>query len=248
MHESASKENIQRERRKPSLRSVAAVLVLGISPAVSLAQGTATFSGEAVALKASVAGISLDLGDTGALPSSGGNLSASLASVNVAGIASADALKSSASGSGSSSQSQSTLADVNLLNGLVAATTVKSNSSASCSNGQASASGNAQLVGLTVAGQSILASNPNLVISLPGGISVIINQQTSSTGGTSRFGSMTVNALHVTGPSIDIVVASAESDINCSRLQGYSERVRVKRGAGVAKAQAPAHPLDNRST
>jgi hypothetical protein len=121
-------------------------------------------------LKASVVGISLDLADTGALPSSGGNLSTSLATVNVAGIASADALKSSTSGSGSSSQSQSTLADVNLLNGLVAATAVKSNTSATCSGGQASVSGNAQLVGLTVAGQSILVSNPNFSISLPGGI------------------------------------------------------------------------------
>ena len=193
---------------------LAAVLVLGVSPAVSLAQGTTTFSGEAIALKASVLGISLDLGDTGPLPSSGGNLSTSLASVNVAGIASADALKSTASGSGSSSQSQSTLADVNLLNGLVTANTVKSNSSASCSGSTASTSGSAELVGLTVAGQSILVSNPNLSISLPGGISVIINQQTSSSGGTS--GSMTVNALHVTGPSLDIVVGSARSDITCS--------------------------------
>ena len=193
---------------------LAAVLVLGLSPAVSLAQGTTTFSGEAVALNASVLGVSLDLGDTGALPSSGGNLSTSLASVNVAGIASADALKSTASGSGNSSQSQSTLADVNLLNGLVTATTVTSNSSATCSGSTASTSGNAQLVGLTVAGQSILVSNPNLSISLPGGISVIINQQTSSTGGTS--GSMTVNALHVTGPSIDIVVASSKSGITCA--------------------------------
>ena len=103
---------------------------------------------------------------------------------------------------------------VNLLNGLITATFVKSNSSATCSGSQASVRGNAQLVGLSVAGQAILVSNPNLSISLPGGISVIINQQTSSSGGTS--GSMTVNALQVTGPSIDIVVASTQSGITCS--------------------------------
>ena len=188
--------------------------LLAFSTAASFAQGTTTFSGEAVALKANVVGVSLDAADTGPLPSGGGNLSTSLASVNVAGIASADALRSSTSGSGTTSQSQSTLLDVNLLNGLVAATAVRSNSSATCSNGQATTSGNAELVGLTVAGQPILSSNPNLSISLPGGISVIINQQTSSSGGTS--GSVTVNALHVTGPSIDIVVASAQSDITCS--------------------------------
>jgi hypothetical protein len=167
-----------------------------------------------VALKANAAGVSLALADTEALPSSGGNLSTSLASINVAGIAVAGTLSSSTSASGTTGQSQSTLQDVNLLNGLVAATAVKSNSSATCSNGQASVSGNAELVGLTVAGQAILVSSPNLSISLPGGISVIINQQTSSSGGTS--GSMTVNALHVTGPSIDMVVPFAQSDITCS--------------------------------
>ncbi len=168
--------------KRTSTIAICLTVLLAFSPLITFVQSTTTFSGEAVALKANAVGISLALADTGALPSSGGNLSTSLASVNVAGIASADTLSSSTSGSGS--------------------------------GGQASTSGNAQLVGLTVAGQSIVVSNPNLSISLPGGISVIINQQTSSSGGTS--GSITVNALHVTGPSLDIVVASAQSDITCS--------------------------------
>lgn len=200
--------------KRTSMIAVCLAAILAVSPTLTFAQSTTTFSGEAVALKANALGVSLALADTGALPSSGGNMSTSVASANVAGIASADALKSATSGSGSSSQSQSTLLDVNLLNGLVAAATVTSGSSATCSGGTASVSGNAQLVGLTVAGQSILVSNPNLSISLPGGISVIVNQQTSSSGGNA--GSITVNALHVTGPSIDVVVASAQSDITCS--------------------------------
>lgn len=200
--------------KRTSLIAICLTALLAVRPAAIFAQGTTTFSGEAVGLKANALGISLALADTGALPSSGGNLSTSVASVNVAGIASANTLKSSTSGSGTASQSQSTLQDVNLLNGLVAATVVQSNSSATCSSGQASVSGNAQLVGLTVAGQSIVVSNPNLSISLPGGISVIVNQQTSSSGGNA--GSITVNALHVTGPAIDIIVGSAQSDITCS--------------------------------
>jgi hypothetical protein len=122
------------------LAGLATVLTFG--PRATFAQAATTFSGQAVALRASVVWVSLALSDTGALPSGGGSLSTSLASVSVAGIASADLLSSSTSGSGSSSQSQSTLADVNLLNGLVTATVVKSNSSASCSNGQASFLGN----------------------------------------------------------------------------------------------------------
>lgn len=201
-------------KKNSSMTAISLAAVLVLSPAVSFAQSATSFSGEAVGLKASAAGISLDLADTGQLASSGGSLNTSVASVSVAGIAAAEALRSATTGSGSSSQSQSTLADVNLLNGLVAATAVKSNSSATCSGSSANVSGSAQLVGLTVAGQSIVVTNPNLSISLPGGISVIMNQQTSSSGGSS--GSITVNALHLTGPGIDIVVASAQSDITCS--------------------------------
>jgi hypothetical protein len=66
-----------------------------------------------------------------------------------------------------------------------------------------------------VAGQSIAVS-PNLSLSLPGGISVIVDQQTSSSSGANS-GSITVNALHITGPAgLDIVVASAHSDITCA--------------------------------
>jgi hypothetical protein len=201
--------------KKLSLIAICLTAVLVFSPAASFAQATTTtFSGEAVALKANAAGITLALSDTGALPSGGGNLSTSVASINVLGLASADALKSTASGSGSSSQSQSSVTNLSLLGGLVAADVVKSNSSATCSSSQASVSGNAELVGLVAAGQSIVVSNPNLAISLPGGISLIVNEQTRSSGGNA--GSITVNALHVKGPSIDIVVGSAQSGITCS--------------------------------
>ena len=202
------------DRKRTALMGIGLTTMLAVSPRVSFAQTTTTYSGEAAALKASApAGISLALADTGPLPSNGGNLSTSVANVNVAGVASAHTLSSSASASGTSSQSQSTVQDVNVLNGLVAATGVKSSASATCSGGQASVSGNAQLIGLTVAGTPILVSTPNLSISLPGGISVIVDQRTSSSGGNA--GSTTVNALHVTGPGIDIVVASAQSGITC---------------------------------
>ncbi len=193
---------MQMVTKNNSTIAICLAAISAFSPIASFAQATATFSGEAVALRANALGISLALSDTGALPSSGGNLSTSLASVNVSGLASADALKSTASGSGTTSQSQSSVASLNLLGGLVTADVVKSNASATCSGSQASVSGNAELVGLVAAGQSIVVSNPNVAISLPGGISLVVNEQTSSSGGNT--GSMTVNALHVKGPSIVI--------------------------------------------
>jgi len=195
---------------KNSTIAISLMTILTLGPAVGLA---ATYSGEAAALKASALGINVALADTGPLPSGGGNLKTSLASVSLLGLASADALSSTTSGSGTSSQSQSSIANLNLLGGLVAADVVKSNSSASCSGSTAAATGNSEIVGLVAAGQPVLVSNPNLAISLPGGITLRINEQTSSSGGSA--GSMTVNGLHVTGPGIDIVVASAHSDITC---------------------------------
>ena len=186
------------------------------SPLAGFAQTATSYSGEGTALKLTApAGISLVAGDTGALPSSGGNLSTSALSVNVLGLASADALKSTASGSGTTSQATSQAAHVSLLGGVIAADVVKSNTSATCSGSTASTSGTAQIVNLVVAGQSVAVSNPNLSLTLPAGISVVVNQQTSSSSGANS-GSITVNALHVTGPAgLDIVVASSQSDITC---------------------------------
>lgn len=198
--------------KKSTMIAAFLTAILAVGPAISFAQAT-TFSGEAVALKASALGVSLSLADTGALPSGGGNLSTSLASINVLGLASSDTLRSTSSGSGTTSQSQTSVQSLSLLGGLIAADVVKSNTSATCSGTTASVTGNAEIIGLTAAGQSIAVSNPNLAVSLPGGISLVVNQQTSSSGGNS--GSITVNALHVTGPSIDIVVASAGSGITC---------------------------------
>jgi hypothetical protein len=206
-------ENMQMNPKKHSMIAISLMAILASSPVVTLAQASNTFSGQAVALRASAVGLALALSDTGALPASGGNLKTSLASVNVLGLVSADVLSSATSGSGSSSQSQSSVANLSLLGGLVAADLVKSNSSATCTSGQAAVTGSSELVGLVVAGQPVLTVNPNVAISLPGGISVIVNEQTSSPSGNT--GAMTVNALHVTGPSIDIIVASAHSDITC---------------------------------
>ena len=78
--------------RKNSMMAACLTAILAFSPVASFSQATTTFSGEAVALKANALGISLALSDTGALPARGGNLSTSVASVNVLGLASADAL------------------------------------------------------------------------------------------------------------------------------------------------------------
>src|SRR5260370_22709415 len=141
---------MQMNANKNSTITIAICLIasLVVCPVGSFGQAATTFSGEAVAVRASAAGISLAVSDTGPLPASGGNLKTSVGSVSVLGLVSADVLSSATSGSGTSSQSQASIANVILLGGLVAADLVNSNSSATCSSGQAAGTGKSKLVHL----------------------------------------------------------------------------------------------------
>jgi len=193
--------------------AVCLVVALTLSPLIGLAQGTTTYSGQATALKATALGISITLADTGPLPSTGGSITRDLANINVAGLIMATALHSATSGSGNSSQSNTHIANLSILS-LLKATGVSTSTTATCNGSTASTTGDTQFAMLTVAGQQILNANPNTAISLPGGISVIVNEQTSS-GDGGNTAQTTVNALHITTPVADVVVGSSHSDITC---------------------------------
>jgi hypothetical protein len=136
-----------------------------------------------------------------------------LLNLNVLGLATVGLLQGSTSGSGDQSTSSASLVSVSVPIIGLTADVVKSQSTAQCSGTTPSVSGSSELLNVTLLGLPISAPMPNVAITLPGGISVLLNEQTSSVSGNQ--GSMTVNAIHVTGPGIDIVVASAESDITC---------------------------------
>jgi hypothetical protein len=197
----------------PRLAVAVAAAIAAVTFGVASAQAATSYSGHARPLSVSAFGASVSVGDTGALPSSGGSLSASLTNLNVLGLASVGLLQGTTSGSGSQSTSQASLANVSASIVGVSADLVKSQSTAQCNGTTPSVSGSSQLVNVTVLGLPVSAPTPNVSIVLPGGISVILNEQKSTVNGNQ--GSMTVNAIHVTGPGIDLVVASAESDITC---------------------------------
>jgi hypothetical protein len=193
---------------------LATVFALAAAIAASTASAQATsYSGRARPLSVAAFGVGVGIGDTGPLPSSGGSESASLTNVNLLGLASVGLLQGTTSGSGDQSTSQASLVTVSIPIAGLQADIVKSQATAQCNGAMPSVSGSSDLVNVTVLGMPISAPFPNVTVTLPGGISVILNEQTSSTSGSQ--GSMTVNAIHVTGPGTDIVVASAESDITC---------------------------------
>jgi hypothetical protein len=199
---------------RKSSRFILFLAVLVAATAGATNAGAATgYSGQARPLSVSAFGAGISVGDTGALPSSGGSQSASLTNLNVLGLATVGLLQGTTSGSGDQSASSASLVSVSVPIIGLTADVVKSQTSATCSGTTPSVSGSSQLVNVTLLGLPISAPTPNVAIRLPGGISVLLNEQTSSVNGNQ--GSMTVNAIHVTGPGIDIVVASAESDITC---------------------------------
>jgi hypothetical protein len=194
---------------------VAAVLALAAAISASAASAApSSYSGQARPLSVSAFGVAASIGDTGPLPSSGGSQSASLTSVNLLGLVSVGLLQGTTSGSGDQSTSQASLVSVSIPTIGLTADVVKSQTTAQCNGTTPSVSGSADLVNVTLLGMPIAVPMPNVSLTAPGGISVVLNEKKSSTSGSE--GSITVNAIHVTGPGTDIVIAGAESDINCA--------------------------------
>jgi hypothetical protein len=193
---------------------VATVLALAAAISASTASAQATsYSGHARPLSVSAFGLAASVGDTGPLPASGGSQSAALTNLNVLGLVSVGLLQGTTSGSGDEATSQASLVSVSVAS-LLTADVIKSQTTATCNGTTPSVSGSSDLVNVTVLGLPVAAPMPNVSLVVPGGISVVLNEQIRSTSGSQ--GSITVNAVHVTGPGIDVVIASAESDINCA--------------------------------
>lgn len=203
--------------RLPSATALAFILACAVAISPASAQPATTFSGQATAVRASIVGINLTFADTGPLPASGGSERVSFVGLAIPGLLTTGALNASTQGRGNHSRSRSSVGDVELnLPGLaLGADALRSEAEASCQGGEPQVDGSSDIAGLTLNGQPIVfVGLPNVVIPLPLGFSVALNEQTSSTSG--NHGEMTVNAVHVTGLGIDVVLASSKADIDCA--------------------------------
>jgi hypothetical protein len=196
------------------------------------AAGATTFSGRATVLNATVLGINTTLGDTGPLPSSGGAEEASLIDANVPGLLTAEVLDASTVGQGNRSAAEASVAAVTLTvaGNTIGAELLMARAQASCGPGGASVSGSSEIVGLVVNGQPVVVSGaPNQTISLPGGGTIIIDEQDTSTSG-----SITVNAVHVIVPGVaDVIISSAHADITCGTGTGCAANDFVTGGGFI---------------
>src|SRR2546427_900949 len=203
--------------RKTSIPALSIILLPILSSGVAHADSTTAtgFSGRAIGVSVTAPLVgTLTLADTGPLPSQGGELDATVLTVNTQ-YAQADVLLSVTMGFDQTAKSEAAVADVTLLPGTsnqVTADFVRSQAVATCSG----ASGSSELVNLKAAGQTITGhGQPNHALTIPGVLTLVINEQTNSSAG--RTNSITVNAIDLkTVDGIQVIVSSAHSDITCA--------------------------------
>lgn len=194
-----------------------AMLMLSAASAVPALADATQFSGQATGVQATVLGLQpITLSDTGPLPAGGDALESSLLAASVPGLLTANVLHSTTVGQGDRSRSEASLANLNLTAGgnTIGADFLMARATAVCdANGSSSVSGSSEVASLVINGQPIaVTGQPNQTIGLPGGGSVIINEQTADSN------SMTVNALHVKVPGVaDVIIASAHADVKCAK-------------------------------
>ncbi len=190
--------------------------------------GFTTFSGRATALNATILGINATLVDTGPLPPAGGTIIATpLQSASVlVGALTTGLLNASTQGAGNESRSQARVENLNLNVGgnIITGVIVQTNSQCTCpaTAGGPVCTGGVMIVNLRINGVEIgVTGGVNQTVSIPGGGSVIINEQTFTGSGNSR--GITVNGVRVVVPGLipgtppvsDVILASAHSDIVC---------------------------------
>ena len=179
----------------------------------AFADSSTTFSGRAIGVSVKSTILNADLADTGPLPSQGGELDATVLHVQNQ-LAQADVLLSVTMGFDSTAQSTAATSDLTLLPGTanqLTAEFVRSDSQATCTG----ATGSSEIANLKIGGQQVtVTGQPNQTIVIPGVLTLILNEQiTSSSAGTNAI---TVNALDLkVATGEQVIVSSAHSDITC---------------------------------
>lgn len=171
---------------------------------------------------------SATVADTGALPLTGGSLDASLNNLSLTQgvLLTGTTAEARTTGAGEQSRSTAAIQSLNLsaLGVNAVASVVKSTTQASCDvNNNATVSGNAEIVNLTVFGVPIVVA-PNLEVPLPLGGVLHVNEQIV-TRTAPNIASITVNALRYSTPAlhpsnvgidlVSVTLASSHSDIVC---------------------------------
>jgi hypothetical protein len=203
-------------------------LIVGSGGGSTAAASATTFSGQASVISGQVAGIPVNLVDTGPVDAGGGHLHAALLEYPgdlpdaTSGALTAEVLHATVVAHGNKSSAEAVVANFSLAAAgqNISAEFLAARASATCNSGAATISGSSEIAGLTINGQTVTVGTQPQTITLPLGVgSIFINEQPVASASGDN-GAVTVNALHIVLlGGTDLVVASAHADITCATTQ-----------------------------
>ena len=190
------------------------------------ASSTISYSGRGLAARVTVSGQSTLLADTGTLASAG-SLDASSLSGVVPGSLAGDTLHAATIAQGDRTRSEASIGSIGLTAGLntISADLAMSRTAAIKQGPGVDLRGRTHVDTLVVNGLLVVVTGePNQIVPLVDG-ELVVNQQTTSTGGTIK--SISVTALHVTVADVDIVLGMSSAGVstgstNCSGQQDFA--------------------------
>src|SRR2546422_579437 len=218
---------------RPFVASLIAGLLSCLLPSNQFAQvkkggSTTTATSAATSFRGGATGYSglalgnvLSIVSSGTLSVSGGAQEAVSLAEGIAGVFSAETLHATVIGQGNVAASEASAANISVATGgiLIAAGSITadfamSNATATCSSNGPAASGQVQVSGLVIEGQSIAVSGQANQTVVVNGNTVIINEQVVSQAATTA--DITVNALHIiTNTGLNLVFGSSSAGITC---------------------------------
>jgi len=171
-----------------------------------------SYSGRAIGASLSVTlptPNTLVFADTGPLPETGGNLSASLLSIEQGKTLSSGTVSANTAGMDTVAASSAVVENLQCFGGLLQATHVEARTRITCGE----IHGSTIITGLIFAGASVVVSGEaNQTVSVPGVGTLVMNEQLTAPGAPN----LTVRALHLTLAGGDeLIVSSAYSDLSC---------------------------------
>jgi hypothetical protein len=196
-------------------RAAAGTVVACALALASAAWADVTYSGRAYGARVVLVNPQpnvLVFSDTGALPPSGGSLSATLLSILLGNTLSSHTITASTSGTGGVATSSAHQEMVVAFAGQPAQTTadvVEAHSQATCSGVQ----GSSVVTHLTFGGVAVtVTGQPNQTVVIANVATLVINEQIVVQGARD----ITVNALHLyLGTGEEVILSSAHSDVAC---------------------------------
>jgi hypothetical protein len=164
------------------------------------------------------------IGDTGELPSAGGNIEVSITETNMEGLslalgsAATRGMDDTAISTVTLNSLSITIETTNMVRHTITADSIVLDASATCVNGSVTFDAHSSIQGLSVDGVAIpVTGGPNQLVDLDD-FSLVINEQVLTSSG--NYGAILLAALHIIDPGcLEGLIGVVRADVRCTTVQ-----------------------------